>query len=300
MALGAGCGALQPAASGPLARFRETLAQWSLEDAQMRRTVQKEMRAEELEGDPEAIDAFRKLQKFYSTILDEEEYRAARIVEGRGAVVRPAEAPPDVRGPLGDLEQRLSEARPRDVAAALGGGLRNMAEALATEWARIDASERSRRALSEASGVRQRPLDAPPSLLGDIEGFVDALFVEEQARVRADALTTRPRDVPARYRGPLADLERRVDDYLEVVRGYETKRVAIIRERLQRPMDSDPTSVAGWTEAFLTGLARGPLLVRALVLRITELLDSKVLPNEYDTDFDDDAAFEAALRRGKR
>ena len=153
VALGAGCGALQPAASGPLARFRETLAQWSLEDAQMRRTVQKEMRAEELEGDPEAIDAFRKLQKFYSTILDEEEYRAARIVEGRGAVVRPAEAPPDVRGPLGDLEQRLSEARPRDVAAALGGGLRTMAEALATEWARIDATLMNRTVVQKAPSV---------------------------------------------------------------------------------------------------------------------------------------------------
>ena len=81
LALLAGVGALQ--VKNPLNEFRKKLAQWSLEDAAMRREVQKEMRREELVGEPDAVDAFRRLQKFYATILDEEEYRATRIEQNR-------------------------------------------------------------------------------------------------------------------------------------------------------------------------------------------------------------------------
>ena len=305
LALLAGVGALQgapKAMKNPLNEFRKKLAQWSLEDAAMRREVQKEMRREELVGEPDAVDAFRRLQKFYATILDEEEYRATRIVEGGGGIVRPAEAPPDVRGPLGDWEQRLSELRPEDVVAGARTLVADAAAAARREWSRVETAERSRGRMADVTGVRQRPLDAPPSLLGDIEGFVTALFVEEQARTRdGGAVTTRPRDVPARYRGPLASFERRVEAYLDVVRNYERRRVEIIREKIPRPKDADPTSVAGVVEAFLNGLARGPLLVRAVVLRVTELVEAAllpVLPNEYDADYDDDAAFARATKRG--
>ncbi|KAH8062329.1 quercetin 2,3-dioxygenase [Aureococcus anophagefferens] len=302
LALLAGVGALQgapKALKNPLNEFRKKLAQWSLEDAAMRREVQKEMRREELVGEPDAVDAFRRLQKFYATILDEEEYRAARIVEGGGGIVRPAEAPPDVRGPLGDWEQRISELRPEDVVAGARTLVADAAAAARREWSRVETAERSRP--HGGRHGRQR-LDAPPSLLGDIEGFVTALFVEEQARTRdGGAVTTRPRDVPARYRGPLASFERRVEAYLDVVRNYERRRVEIIREKIPRPKDADPTSVAGVVEAFLNGLARGALLVRAVVLRVTELVEAAllpVLPNEYDADYDDDAAFARATKRG--
>ncbi|KAH8043852.1 quercetin 2,3-dioxygenase [Aureococcus anophagefferens] len=190
LALLAGVGALQgapKALKNPLNEFRKKLAQWSLEDAAMRREVQKEMRREELVGEPDAVDAFRRLQKFYATILDEEEYRAARIVEGGGGIVRQRGAA-DVRGPLGDWEQRISSCGPR-TSSPRG------------RWSPTPrrprgASGRAPRRRSGRAGrmadatARQRP-DAPPSLLGDIEGFVTAL-VEEQARTRdGGAVTTR-------------------------------------------------------------------------------------------------------------
>ncbi|KAH8047072.1 quercetin 2,3-dioxygenase [Aureococcus anophagefferens] len=277
LALLAGVGALQgapKALKNPLNEFRKKLAQWSLEDAAMRREVQKEMRREELVGEPDAVDAFRRLQKFYATILDEEEYRAARIVEGGGGIVRPAEAPPDVRGPLGDWEQRISELRPEDVVAGARTLVADAAAAARREWSRVETAERSLRRMADATGARTRD---------------------------GGAVTTRPRDVPERYRGPLASFERRVEAYLDVVRNYERRRVEIIREKIPRPKDADPTSVAGVVEAFLNGLARGPLLVRAVVLRVTELVEAAllpVLPNEYDADYDDDAAFARATKRG--
>ena len=82
---------------------RPTLAKWSLEDAKLRRQVQREMRAEALreealreEGvttqsvDPEVSGVIQQLSSWAGRVLDEEEYRAARIVESEGAVVRPA------------------------------------------------------------------------------------------------------------------------------------------------------------------------------------------------------------------
>ena len=85
---------------------RATLAKWSLEDAKLRRQVQREMRAEALreealreEGvttqsvDPEVSGVIQQLSSWAGRVLDEEEYSAARIVESEGAVVRPADAP---------------------------------------------------------------------------------------------------------------------------------------------------------------------------------------------------------------
>ena len=104
---------------------RATLAKWSLEDAKLRRQVQREMRAEALreealreEGvttqsvDPEVSGVIQQLSSWAGRVLDEEEYRAARIVESEGAVVRPADAPLDVRGPLLSLIHISEPTRP--------------------------------------------------------------------------------------------------------------------------------------------------------------------------------------------
>jgi len=291
-------GALAFDLPGLEAKARATLARWSLEDAKLRRTVQKEMRASEnqIEGDPEALDSFRKLQRYVGRVFDEEEYRAAQVVERGGAVVRPAEAPPDVRGPLGDLEVAVSAARPADLWASFVDYAQRLARAFEAEAARVWSAEEQRTLRSQALGTRLRPLDAPPSLLGDLEGFVDAVWREETAR--GDSGVVRPADLPAKRRGPLARAERAVDGFLGVVRDYERRRVAIVQKNVRRPMDAAPETPAGKAERFVAGLARGPLLLRATVLRIVELFDATVLPNEYDDDADE--AFEAALKRGPR
>ncbi|KAK7242746.1 quercetin 2,3-dioxygenase [Aureococcus anophagefferens] len=278
LALLAGVGALQgapKALKNPLNEFRKKLAQWSLEDAAMRREVQKEMRREELVGEPDAVDAFRRLQKFYATILDEEEYRAARIVEGGGGIVRPAGAA-GVRGPLGDWEQRISELRPEDVVAGARTLVADAAAAARREWSRVETAERSR-PHGGRHGRRQRPLDAPPSLLGDIEGFVTALFVEEQARTRdGGAVTTRRARVPA-VPGPLASFGA-ASRPTSIVRNYERRRVEIIREKIPRPKDADPTSVAGVVEAFLNGGRARARSWRPRVVLVTGSSSAALLP----------------------
>lgn len=275
---------------------RATLAAWSLEDAKLRRKVQKGLRRVDLKGEEGAKVELKRAQRFFGAVLDEEEYRATKIVEARGTkIVRPADAPADVRGPLGDAEAFLADLEFEALVAGLAAAARGALENARSEFSAVWASEEARSKRAESVGEAQRPLDAPPSLLGAAEGFVDALFREERARLKTGGRFV---DVPARDRGPLADLERRLEARLDVVRAYEESRVAILREN--RPMDVDPGSRAGRTEAWLAGLARGPLLLRATILRIAALFDAAVLPNEYDPALDDDggdAAFEAALKR---
>ena len=184
---------------------RATLAKWSLEDAKLRRQVQREMRAEALreealreEGvttqsvDPEVSGVIQQLSSWAGRVLDEEEYRAARIVESEGAVVRPADAPLDVRGPLGDLEASLS--KPLNIDEAWANTLDALTQLFASIKHEIDKMVSSENTRTERSRARRAPaaLDAPPSLLGDLEGFVDAVYREERARV--DSSTIRPQD----------------------------------------------------------------------------------------------------------
>ena len=291
---------------------RATLAKWSLEDAKLRRQVQRELRAEALreealreEGvvsqsvDPEVSGVIQQLSSWAGRVLDEEEYRAARIVESQGAVVRPADAPLDVRGPLGDLEASLS--KPIEIEEAWANTLDALTQLFASIKREIDkmvSSENTRTERSQALGARLRPLDAPPSLLGDLEGFVDAVYREERARV--DSSTIRPQDLPAKRRGPLARAERWLTSFLAEVDRYEKKRATIIKKVAPRPMEADPDSAAGKTERFVNGLARGPMMFQIMVNRVVELLDATVLPNEYDDDPEAEAAFDAALKRGPR
>ena len=291
---------------------RATLAKWSLEDAKLRRQVQRELRAEALreealreEGvvsqsvDPEVSGVIQQLSSWAGRVLDEEEYRAARIVESQGAVVRPADAPLDVRGPLGDLEASLSKPIELDEAwANTLDALTQLFASIKQEVDRMISSENTRTERSQALGARLRPLDAPPSLLGDLEGFVDAVYREERARV--DSSTIRPQDLPAKRRGPLARAERWLTSFLAEVDRYEKKRATIIKKVAPRPMEADPESAAGKTERFVNGLARGPMMFQIMVNRVVELLDATVLPNEYDDDPEAEAAFDAALKRGPR
>ena len=283
---------------------RATLARWSLEDAKLRRHVQREMRVvdwseEGTPREPEVEGVIAKLSSWAGRVLDEEEYRAARIVESKGAVVRPKSAPLDVRGPLGDLEAQLSSPLdPEAILAATLDTLSAVTDSIRSEVDKMISSENTRTKQSEALGARLRPLDAPPSLIGDLEGFVDAVYREERARV--DSSTIRPQDLPGRVRGPLARAERWLTAFLESVSRYEKKRSEIIRRVAPRPMEAAPDSAAGRTERFVNGLARGPLMFRSLVSRVAELLDATVLPNEYDDDPGADAAFDAALKRGPR
>ena len=134
-------------------------------------------------------------------------------------------------------------------------------------------------------------------MLGDLEGFVDAVYREERARV--DSSTIRPQDLPAKRRGPLARAERWLTSFLAEVDRYEKKRANIIKKVAPRPMEADPESAAGKTERFVNGLA-GPHDVPDHGQSRRELLDATVLPNEYDDDPEAEAAFDAALKRGPR
>ncbi|KAH8098273.1 quercetin 2,3-dioxygenase [Aureococcus anophagefferens] len=179
LALLAGVGALQgapKALKNPLNEFRKKLAQWSLEDAAMRREVQKEMRREELVGSP-------------------------------------------------------------------------------TPWTRSGGS---------------RSADA-------------------RRRRRDDAAATRA-SVPGPRRSSAAEA------YLDVVRNYERRRVEIIREKIPRPKDADPTSVAGVVEALNARCPPASAPFASPASSSAALLP--VLPNEYDADYDDDAAFARATKRG--
>jgi hypothetical protein len=176
--------------------------------------------------------------------------------------------------------------------------LTQVTESIKHEVDKMISSENTRTKLSLALGTRLRPLDAPPSLLGDLEGFVDAVYREERARVGSS--TIRPQDLPAKLRGPLARAERTLTAFFESVSRYEKKRAIIIKRVAPRPMESAPDTAAGKTERFVHGLARSPMMLQLMVTRVLELLDATVLPNEYDDDPEADEAFDNALKRGLR
>ena len=270
----------------PLKRARQKLAELSLQDVRWRREAERATRKVPLLGDSEAVATVEKFQKMAAAILDEEEFRARQIVSRGGEAVRPMSAPPDARGPLGDFEEKVVKifadwSLAKDALLDFFGLLRE-------EVLMIVASERARAERVERSKKRQRPLDAPPSALGNLEAFVDDLFREEKNRNKLQ----RPLDSPAKNRGPLASAERRAVELLATVNAYERQRLDVLLEAgiLQRPMDYDGPrkSPLGFLESFVVGLIRAPVLVSALISVVIDSINDE-LDEPYKTyDSDDD------------
>ena len=151
---------------------RATLAKWSLEDAKLRRQVQREMRAEALreealreEGvttqsvDPGAVSGvIQQLSSWAGRVLDEEEYRAARIVGVRAWRQGRPKAPLDVRGPLGDLEASLS--KPIEIEEAWANTLDALTQLFASIKREIDKMVSSENRRTEPVPGARRALAA--------------------------------------------------------------------------------------------------------------------------------------------
>ena len=111
---------------------RATLAKWSLEDAKLRRQVQREMRAEALreealreEGvttqsvDPEVSGVIQQLSSWAGAPWMRRNIER-RASWSRRAPWRLADAPLDVRGPLGDLEASVQTSEHRQAGPTPG------------------------------------------------------------------------------------------------------------------------------------------------------------------------------------
>lgn len=246
---------------------RVKLAEMSLADARWRREAEKATKKIRPLGDSEAVQTVREFQKVLSAILDEEEFRAEQIVNRKGEAVRPKEAPPGARGPLGELEEQLERLFFKgDWSVVL-----NFFGRIQDEIAMIIASEKVRADRIRRAGFTQqkvRPKDAPPSALGRLEGFVDALFKEEFNRPAGQ------RPIDARVKGPLAKAEQAAFDLLETVNDYERRRLDVLLQAgiLRRPMEQDQTTPLGILESLVVGVVRAPLLVSALVASVQDAL----------------------------
>lgn len=257
----------------PWREWRVSLAKKALEDVAWRRAVDKATREVSLSGDPNSVATIRRAQELALALVDEEEFRALQIVSRGGSAVRPLEAPADVRGPLGDLEAKAVdalEASGGNVVLALARWLAAIVQRFDAEVEAVVASETARARRTAATGDRLRPLDAPPSVLGKLELFFEALVREETARA-SGGIVRRPVENAPGSRGPLAAAERLV----EVLCAYEAERLETLRAAglIQRPMERDPLSALGVVEGATVGVIRAPILVSALVERVTELIE---------------------------
>ena len=199
------------------------------------------------------------------SIIAAEKERARRSRE-QGAMERPKNAPhPEMLGLLGELEQGTLD--------ALG---------------KLAASERER----VKGGANYPPALLPEnerSVLGDLEADARALVRGEVMRlqemidsgslaVRPMDATMGPRDVDAvtgQPKSPLARAEKNLLATAETVRAYELARLNQLRDAgvlPERPMDSDPSSIAGRAETFGVGVLRAPVMVAKTASRIAELL----------------------------
>lgn len=295
------------ALSGAFGAFKESaaalrvrLAKLSLEDAKWRRTVERSTRQVIFEGDEGAVAVLRGLSRFGLALLDEEEFRAERIVESNGDAVRPREAPLDVRGPLGEAELRLTQAlagHEGNALALLWKWLAAVYAQIALEWSGIVQSERTRTELTAGDRERQgdtarrtRPLDAPPSPLGTFELFADSLLREERARAKRvvespTTLLSRPSEAPFRDRGPLAEMERRVESLLVVFSSYERRRFQVLKQQEGvRPMETEPDGLLGRAESATVGIYRAPIMFVALVERIKQIIAFELIDDDDDLD----------------
>mmetsp|Transcript_28278 Transcript_28278/g.40494 ORF Transcript_28278/g.40494 Transcript_28278/m.40494 type:complete len:472 (+) Transcript_28278:234-1649(+) len=243
-------------------------------------------------------------------VIEEEAKRAKRIIEKGGEVVRPIDvgnADDGVNdGPLAELERkavkflaiiaesetyRASEGklRPMDLQEAKRGPLGEAEAKLVKAFEEIEQAERQRMEVSRRRGGEiVRPIDVPGPL-GEIEKAVLSIVTAERRRSiegqkRNNGRILRPMDSP--ITNPLGDAERKVSESLERLQEEERIRLRSVRKYLEnnRPMEKDPESTLGFTEAIIVGIARGPKLVMSVINRVSELLKSSTLSEEDKTD----------------
>mmetsp|Transcript_35182 Transcript_35182/g.112543 ORF Transcript_35182/g.112543 Transcript_35182/m.112543 type:complete len:310 (-) Transcript_35182:152-1081(-) len=238
---------------------RVKLAELSLEDVRWRRQAVRATRKVRPLGDSEAVATVEQFQRVVSAILDEEASRAEQIVLQKGEFVRPMSL--EMRGPLGELEEKLVGGVP---VVEFFRNVRNEVR-LIVESEKVRATR-----VKNLGRTRGRPKDAPPSALGRLEKFFDALFREERNR----DITQRPIDNPAQ--GPLAKAEKRAVNLLDTVNSYERRRLDVLLRAgvLRRPMEQPRRSPLGILESLVTGVVRAPLLVAALVDSVKDELES--------------------------
>jgi hypothetical protein len=205
----------------------------------------------------------------------------------QGALVRPKDLEPTIRGPLGDWELLL-------VAA-----LRDIEE---SEKVRFRRQQQSRDAIV-------RPIDIPGPL-GEIELAVSDLLQAEMARAKERSSSPgkfmiRPKD--AKVPGPLGQLEQKAYVVLDELRAEENTRLVSVQRLLQenRPMEqakviSDESYYGGFEqkkpfrfsfpdlsiiilgiiEAIVVGIIRAPQLIFRVLERIQELSDAVPMSDE--------------------
>lgn len=257
--------------------------------------------------------------QWLTEVIEEEAKRAKKILEGGGEVVRPIdmiteekkvsskgeESPLVNGGPLAELEQKavnflkiVSESelyrttegkycRPMDLEETKRGPLGEAEAKLVRALEDITKAEQQRMELSrQRGGEIVRPIDIPGPL-GEIEKAVVSIVAAERRRSKEGQRRNnlvRPMDssIP---RNPLGDAERSLSESLERVRDEERKRLQGLQQYLEnnRPMEKDPESTLGFTEAFVVAIYRGPKLILKVIERVRELLSSSPLSEEDRT-----------------
>uniref|UniRef100_A0A7S3NJ40 Uncharacterized protein n=1 Tax=Aureoumbra lagunensis TaxID=44058 RepID=A0A7S3NJ40_9STRA len=261
-----------------LNKIRLRLAELSLEDVRWRREADRVTVSIKPEGDIEAIRLLERIKNLWGAVVDEEEFRAEQIISFGGRGVRPMNAPPDARGPLGNTEERVV-AFITD-ASLLPAAMQKLTSFVLQELNNTIQSEKFR---VERKKQNMRPMDAPPSLIGRLEVFVDNVYREEKYR-NQQHFSTRPIHLKAGYRGPLAKLEYATSSFLDVLIAYEKKRLDLLSQAgllLKRPMEAHPNSPFGLLESIFVGLIRAPILLAALFSRIYDLLHESETDEYY-------------------
>jgi len=237
-----------------------------------------------------------------SKVIEEEGRRAEMIARSEGLLVRPMDASKGGEiGPLAAIEKaavnffdsiRNAEKerfvtgifRPKDLDEGKRGPL---GDAEAKAVATLNEISRSENLRMEQSRLRGgeivRPIDIPGPL-GEFERTLVDVFIAEQQRVKDreanDGILVRPKD--ATLRGPLGQAELDALKALERLTNEERERFKNIQRVLEenRPMEVNPDSVLGASEALMVGIFRAPQLLFSVVDRVKELLASEDLSQE--------------------
>jgi hypothetical protein len=256
--------------------------------------------------------------QWLTEVIEEEAKRAKKIMEGGGEVVRPIDMITEERketgegedsstygGPLAELEQKAvnflkivsqselyrttegNYCRPMDLEETKRGPLGEAEAKLVRALEDITKAEQQRMEVSrQRGGEVVRPIDIPGPL-GEIEKAVVSIVAAERRRSKEGQRrnnVVRPMDssIP---RNPLGDAERSVSESLERVREEERKRLQGLQQYLEnnRPMEKDPESTLGFTEALVVAIYRGPKLIWKVIERVKELLNSSPLSEDDRT-----------------
>jgi len=155
------------------------------------------------------------------------------------------------------------------------GPLGTLEQGIIDLFSDVVVAERKRAELSSARKETIRPIDvAEKNLLSDIESSVASVVREERRRVGVGEEGGRVvRPMESSTLGPLGNIERDAVEILERVRREETERLEKLIE--ERPMNRNRKSIAGFSEAFLSGLLRFPILIGSVVARVKSLVEEE-------------------------